>query len=133
MGITFVPFSPLSRGLVTNTIDKTKLGENDWRKTLPRFSGEHWENNQQLAKAFADMASEKKCTPAQLSLAWVLSQGNHIIPIPGTKRREYLEDNAGAVNVDLSISDINEIEALLTRYPNVGSRYPEYMAKLVGK
>jgi aryl-alcohol dehydrogenase-like predicted oxidoreductase len=131
--ITFVPFSPLSRGLITNTIDKDKLGENDFRKMLPRFSGEHWENNQQLTKSIADMALDKKCTPAQLALAWVLAQGNHIIPIPGTKRRKYLEENVGALDIKLTSSDIKAIELLMTRFPNIGSRYPEIMAKLVGK
>jgi aryl-alcohol dehydrogenase-like predicted oxidoreductase len=133
LGITFIPFSPLSRGLITNTIEKEKLDEDDFRKTHPRFSGDHWENNRQLAKAFADMASDKKCTPAQLSLAWVLSQGAHIIPIPGTKRRRYLEDNAGAVDIRLASSDLLAIEALLARFPNIGPRYAENMAKLVGK
>jgi aryl-alcohol dehydrogenase-like predicted oxidoreductase len=133
LGITFIPFSPLSRGLITNTIEKENLSEGDFRKTHPRFSGDHWENNRQLAKAFADMASDKKCTPAQLSLAWVLAQGAHIIPIPGTKRRRYLEDNAGAVDIRLASSDLLAIEALLARFPNIGPRYAENMAKLVGK
>jgi aryl-alcohol dehydrogenase-like predicted oxidoreductase len=133
LGISFIPFSPLARGLVTNTVDTVALVENDWRKILPRFTGQHWENNQQLAKAFAAMASDKKCTPAQLALAWVLAQANYIIPIPGTKRRKYLEENVGAVNLTLSAADLNDIEALLARFPNVGSRYPEAMAKLTGK
>lgn len=133
LGITFVPFSPLSRGLMTNTLDKDKLVENDWRKTLPRFSGEYWENNQQLANAFANLAQEKKCTPAQLALAWVLAQGSHIIPIPGTKHRKYLEENVGAVDIKLTSSDISEIEALLALYPNTGPRYSENMAKLAGR
>jgi aryl-alcohol dehydrogenase-like predicted oxidoreductase len=133
LGITFIPFSPLSRGLITNTIDKDKLGENDFRKRLPRFSGEHWKNNQQLTKAFSDMASDKKCTPAQLALAWVMAQGNHIIPIPGTKRRKYLEENAGAVNIKLTSTDLKALETLLARFPNIGSRYTENLTKLVGK
>jgi aryl-alcohol dehydrogenase-like predicted oxidoreductase len=133
LGITFVPFSPLSRGLITDTIDNNKLGEDDFRKRLPRFSGEHWENNRRLAHAFAEMASDKNCTPAQLALAWVLAQGSHIIPIPGTKRRKYLEENAGAVDINLTSSDLNAIEALLARFPNVGSRYPENLGKLVNR
>ncbi len=133
LGITFIPFSPLSRGLLTNTVETEKLGENDFRKTHPRFSGDHWENNRQLAKAFADMASDKKCTPAQLSLAWVLAQGTRIIPIPGTKRRQYLADNAGAVDIHLNSSDLLAIDALLARFPNIGPRYNENLAKLVGK
>ena len=133
LGITFVPFSPLSRGLITNTIDKDKLEENDVRKMFPRFSGEHWDNNQQLAKAFSDMAYDKNCTPAQLALAWVLAQGSYLIPIPGTKRRKYLEDNAACVDVNLTSSDLKAIEDLLGRFPNIGPRYNTNMAKLVGK
>jgi len=103
------------------------------RKSLPRFSGTHLENNQQLAGAFARFATEKNCTPAQLALAWVLAQGNHIIPIPGTRRRVYLEENAGAVKLQLNPSDLERIESLLQQYPDVGSRYNEQLAKLVGK
>jgi aryl-alcohol dehydrogenase-like predicted oxidoreductase len=133
LGITFIPFSPLSRGLITNTIEKDKLGENDFRKTHPRFSGKYWENNRQLAKAFSDMASDKKCTSAQLALAWVLAQGDHIIPIPGTKRRTYLEENAGALDITLTLADLMAIDALLARFPDIGPRYAENLAKLVGK
>lgn len=133
LGITFVPFSPLSRGLITNTVDKSQWTDDDWRKTLPRFSDEHWDNNQQLAAAFATLAADKRCTPAQLALAWVLAKGDHIIPIPGTKRRKYLEENAGAVDVNLSPSDIREIEALPSRYPNIGSRYTQSLAQMTGK
>ncbi|WP_320052987.1 aldo/keto reductase [uncultured Acetobacteroides sp.] len=133
LGISFIPFSPLARGLVTNTIDREKMDSNDWRTTLPRFSGKNWENNQHLAAAFADMASAKGCTPAQLALAWVLAQGDNIIPIPGTKQRAKLEDNAGAVDVSLTPTDIEEIEALLAHFPNVGSRYPEELEKLTKK
>ena len=133
LGITFVPFSPLVRGLVTNTLEKDSLREGDFRKTLPRFNNEHWENNAQLAKAFAELATEKNCSPAQLALAWVLAQGKHIIPIPGTKRRNYLIDNAGTVDVSLSASDLLNIETLLTKYPNIGDRYAGSMAKMVGK
>ncbi|MFA6335052.1 MAG: aldo/keto reductase [Bacteroidales bacterium] len=131
LDITFVPFSPLARGLMTNTIDK--LGETDWRNNLPRFAGEYWKNNQKLAHAFAEMASDIKCSPSQLALAWVLAQGSHIIPIPGTKRRKYLEDNAGAVDVNLTSSDIKAIEALLARFPNTGPRYTPNMAKQAGR
>ena len=133
LGISFIPFSPLSRGLVTNTVEKDSLGENDFRKTLPRFSNEHWDNNRKLAGAFAALATDKHCSPAQLALAWVLAQGDNIIPIPGTKRRKYLEDNAGAVDVVLAEADMQSIEDLLLRYPNIGVRYPESMAKMAGK
>jgi aryl-alcohol dehydrogenase-like predicted oxidoreductase len=131
MKITFVPFSPLSRGLFTNTLDRAKFDDNDFRKQLPRFSGEHWKNNSELAKAFGDLASRKNCTPAQLALAWILAQGNHIIPIPGTRHRKYLEENAGAVDVNLTSTDMKDIETLLTRFPDIGSRYSENFARQV--
>ena len=133
LGITFVPFSPLSRGLITNTIDKNKLMETDFRKTHPRFSGEHWENNRRLSKAFAEMASDRGCTPAQLALAWVLAGGDRIIPIPGTKQKKYLEENVGALDITLTPADITAIEALPARFPNVGPRYAENLAKLAGR
>ena len=133
LNITFVPFSPLARGLVTNTINREILPENDMRKTLPRFDDKYWDNNAKLSKAFADLADSKKCSPAQLALAWVLAQGENIIPIPGTKQRKYLIDNAGSVDVNLSKKDIQEIESLLAKYPDTGPRYPESMAKMVNK
>jgi len=129
--ITFVPFSPLSRGLITNTLDKRKFDPNDFRLSLPRFSGDHWENNRSLAKAFSDLASVKNCTPSQLALAWVLAQGEHIIPIPGTKHRKYLEENAIAVDINLTSTDLNDIETLLACFPDIGSRYSENFAKQV--
>jgi len=133
LGIIFVPFSPLSRGLVTNTVDQKSLGDKDFRKTLPRFGDKYWENNTKLAAAFAELAVVKQCTPAQLALAWVLAQGEDIVPIPGTKQRKYLIDNAGAVDVNLTSSDIQDIENLLAKYPNTGPRYPKAMAKMANK
>jgi aryl-alcohol dehydrogenase-like predicted oxidoreductase len=133
LNISFIPFSPLARGLVTNTIEKSTLKENDFRKTLPRFDDEHWDNNARLSEAFAEIAAGKNCSPAQLALAWVLAQGNNIIPIPGTKRRKYLIENAGAVDVTISAADIQDIEDLLARFPNTGARYPESMSKMVNK
>ena len=133
LNITFVPFSPLSRGLFTNTIDTGKWEENDFRRQLPRFTGEHLENNQKLIKAFAALADGKNCTPAQLSLAWVLAHGDHIIPIPGTKHRKYLEENAAATEITLTPDDLKEIDKLLIRFPNIGSRYTDTFAKQVDK
>ncbi len=133
LNISFIPFSPLARGLVTNTIEKSALKEGDFRKTLPRFDDEHWDNNARLSGAFAEMAAGKNCSPAQLALAWVLAQGSNIIPIPGTKRRKYLIENAGAVDVTISAADIQDIEDLLARYPNTGARYPENLSKMVNK
>jgi aryl-alcohol dehydrogenase-like predicted oxidoreductase len=88
-----------------------------------------WKNNQKLAQAFAEMAAAKHCTPAQLALSWVLVHGDHIIPIPGTKHRKYLEDNAGAADITLSASDMQDIDDLLKRFPDIGSRYTEKFAK----
>jgi aryl-alcohol dehydrogenase-like predicted oxidoreductase len=131
LGISLVPYSPLARGLVTNTLDANQLSDTDFRKMLPRYQGENYVNNQSLAKEFATLAAQKNVTPAQLALAWVLAQGNDIIPIPGTKKRKYLEENAGAVDVILSTSELNLIEELLVRYPNTGARYSEGAMKLV--
>jgi len=131
--ISFVPFSPLSRGLMTNTLEMDKLGANDFRRNLPRYQGEHAENNRQLSAAFADLAAAKGCSPAQLAIAWVLAQGDYIIPIPGTKRRKYLIDNAGSVDVDLSPADLQEIDAVIARYPNIGDRYNEANYKFLEK
>lgn len=131
--ITFVPFSPLARGLMTNTLDLAGLGDTDFRRGLPRYQPEHADNNQQLAAAFAALAGSKGCTPAQLALAWVLTQGPDIVPIPGTKRRKYLLDNAGALDVTLTKKDFDDIDQLLRRFPNIGARYNESNAKLVDK
>lgn len=129
--ISFIPFSPLARGLMTNTLDLAQLGQKDFRKALPRYQGDHAENNSQLSAAFAALAAKKGCTPAQLALAWVLAQGPHVIPIPGTKRRKYLQDNAGAVDVQLEPADFQDIETLLAKYPNVGDRYNEANKRFV--
>jgi len=133
LGISFIPFSPLSRGLMSNALDAKSLKEGDFRKTLPRYNGEHLENNQNLSAAFGAFAAEKNCTPAQLALAWVMAQGEHIIPIPGTKRRVYLEENAKAVDVHLSPLDLDAIEAIVKRYPNVGPRYTERETNYIKK
>jgi aryl-alcohol dehydrogenase-like predicted oxidoreductase len=129
--ISFVPFSPLARGLVTNTIDPEKMVQDDFRKTLPRFNDEHWKNNQTLAKEFAALATAKNCSPAQLALAWVLAQGEDIIPIPGTKRRTYLEENVKALEVVIHEENKKAIENLLAAYSNTGKRYSEGALKLV--
>ena len=133
LSVTLVPFSPLSRALLTNRLDANTLEENDFRKHLPRYSGDYLYNNQKLASEFAALAASKNSTPAQLALAWVLAQGDNIIPIPGTKRRKYLEENAAAADVILSHDDLEEIEGLLKKYPNVGPRYAEREFKMVNK
>ena len=132
LGITFVPYSPLARGLVTATVNsKEQLAADDFRRTLPRFDEGHWNNNQQLIEDFASFAKEKNSTPAQLALAWVLAQGDDIIPIPGTKKRKYLEENAAAVDVILTQQDLDNIESLVAKYPDVGQRYSDGALKLV--
>jgi aryl-alcohol dehydrogenase-like predicted oxidoreductase len=132
LGITFVPYSPLARGLITATVtDKNELPLDDFRRTLPRFDDEHWKNNKQLVDDFAKFAQSKNCTPAQLALAWVLAQGDDIIPIPGTKKRKYLEENAAAVNIILTQDDLREIEDIVASHPNIGQRYGEGALKLV--
>jgi aryl-alcohol dehydrogenase-like predicted oxidoreductase len=133
LGVALVPFSPLSRGLVTGAVDADALPDGDMRRSLPRFSGAHWDNNAGLARAFAALAADKGCTAAQLALAWVLAQGADVIPIPGTKRRRYLEDNARAADLALSEADLRDIGAVLSRFPDVGPRYGASLAKLVGK
>ena len=130
LNISLVPYSPLARGLVTNTISKDDLAADDFRRTLPRFSDENWDNNQKLADAFAGIAQQKNVSPAQLALAWVLAQGDDIIPIPGTKKRKYLQDNAGAADVKLSATELQEIETLLQKYPDTGKRYNDASLKL---
>lgn len=131
LGISLVPYSPLARGLVTNALEVDKLADTDFRKSLPRYNGENYENNQSLAKEFAAMAADKSVTAAQLALAWVLAKGDNIIPIPGTKKRKYLEENAGSVDLVLSANEIKEIELLTAKYPNTGARYSEGALKLV--
>ncbi|HLZ87333.1 MAG TPA: aldo/keto reductase [Puia sp.] len=131
--ISLIPFSPLARGLMTNTLDVATLGEKDFRRTLPRYQGEHADNNRRLSAGFADLAAAKGCTPAQLAIAWVLAQGDNIIPIPGTKRRKYLIDNAGAIDVRLTSDDFRAIEQLLQQYPNIGDRYNEANSRFLEK
>ena len=130
LGITFVPYSPLGRGFLTGTIQKLDdLDAGDWRRTNPRFGEKAIEANQKLADAVKEIATKKGCTPAQLALAWVLAQGEDFVPIPGTKRVKYLEDNMGAADVKLSESDRRELETRITEIGVVGERYtPEMMA-----
>lgn len=134
LNVALVAYSPLARGLITDTIrDKGQLATNDFRHTLPRLQGEHWENNLKLAHEFAELAKQKKCTAAQLALAWVLAQGEDIVPIPGTKRRKYLEENAAAADITLSWQDLENIDALIRKYPDVGNRYGEGPMKLLNR
>jgi aryl-alcohol dehydrogenase-like predicted oxidoreductase len=124
LGIGFVPYSPLGRGFLSGRFKSPEeLDENDFRRTGPRFTGENLKANQRLAGKVAEIAAEKGITPAQLALAWVLSQEDYLVPIPGTKRRTYLEENAAAVDVDLTAEDLARIDAELP--PVAGARYDE--------
>ncbi|MEF9479044.1 aldo/keto reductase [Chryseobacterium sp. RRHN12] len=131
LGISLVPYSPLARGLFTNIYDAQNLGDDDFRKSLPRYQQEYLENNTKLANEINEFAASKGVKGTQLALAWVLNQGDDIIPIPGTKRIKYLEENIAAVNIELSRSDLDTIDAILKKYPNVGERYNEGSMKLV--
>jgi aryl-alcohol dehydrogenase-like predicted oxidoreductase len=130
LGITFVAYSPLGRGFLTGKIQKLEdLDASDWRRTNPRFGEKAIEANRRLADAVKEIATKKGCTPAQLALAWVLGQGQDVVPIPGTKRVKYLEENMGAINVKLSESERNELQSRLAEIGVVGERYtPEMMA-----
>lgn len=133
LGIAFIPFAPFSRGLMTNKVDVNSLKDTDFRKNLPRYNGENLENNQKLVNEFEEYASKKGLAPAQLALAWVLSKGDNIIPIPGTKRRKYLEENAKAVDIVLDENEIKEVEAIVSKYPNIGERYAVRESKFLKK
>ncbi len=126
LGIGFVPYSPLGRGFLTGQFKTPDdLDAGDTRRNHPRFQGEAFRKNLDLVAAIGTMAAEKGCTPAQLALAWVLRQGEDIVPIPGTKRRKYLEDNLGALDVDLSAADLARIDEILPPGAAQGTRYPD--------
>jgi len=132
LGIGFVPYSPLGRGFLTGKIQKLEdLSDDDYRKTTPRFQGENFQRNLDLVKRVEEIARGKRCTPAQLALAWVLAQGQDIVPIPGTKRRKYLQENIGALDLDLTSEDLARIDEFAPKDAFAGSRYPEAMMKLL--
>ncbi len=132
LGIAFVAYSPLGRGFLTGQIKRfDDLAPDDYRRSSPRFQGENFQKNLDLVARVETLAKEKNCTPGQLALAWLLSQGEDIIPIPGTKRRKYLEENVGALNVNLSPNDLRRIEQVAPHGATAGPRYPEHMMKLI--
>ena len=134
LGIGFVPYSPLGRGFLSGKIQKPEdLPQDDYRRTTPRFQGENFQRNLDLVKRVEKIAHEKHCTPAQLALAWVLAQGHDIVPIPGTKRRKYLQENVGALDVHLTSEDLAAIEEVASKGAFAGSRYPEAMMKLLNR
>jgi aryl-alcohol dehydrogenase-like predicted oxidoreductase len=125
-GIGFVPYSPLGRGFLTGEIRRPEdFAADDWRRNNPRFQGENFAKNLALVDKVTELAREAGCTPGQLALAWVLAQGPDIVPIPGTKRRKYLEQNVEAVDLDIGPSQLTELEAIFTRGAASGMRYPE--------
>jgi aryl-alcohol dehydrogenase-like predicted oxidoreductase len=134
LGIGFVPYSPLGRGFLTGQIKKYEdLAEDDSRRNGPRFQGENFQKNLELVTRIKVMAEEKRCTPAQLALAWVLAQGEHIVPIPGTKRRKYLEENVAALEVQLTAEDLRRIDEIAPKGIAAGDRYPEAAMKAVNR
>ncbi|RYC47177.1 aldo/keto reductase [Pectobacterium zantedeschiae] len=132
LGIGFVPYSPLGRGFLTGAIrSPDDLAADDFRRTNPRFSGENFAKNLQLVEKIHQLAEEKQITPSQLALAWVLAQGEHIVPIPGTKRRRYLEENVAALDVTLTKEELAAIDAIFPPDAAAGERYgKESMAAL---
>ena len=132
LGIAFVAYSPLGRGFLTGQVKRFEdLPADDYRRISPRFQGENFQKNLDLVARVEQLAAEKKCTPGQLALAWLLAQGEDIIPIPGTKRRKYLEENAGALDVSLTQDDLRRIEEVAPKGVAFGQRYPEVMMHLV--
>jgi len=126
LGIGFVPYSPLGRGFLTGQIKKFEdLAEDDYRRHSPRFQGENFQKNLNLVKKVEEIAAEKGCRPAQLALAWLLVQGKDIVPIPGTKRVSYLDENIGALNVKLSAEDLERINEIAPKGVAAGERYPD--------
>jgi len=134
LGIAFVPYSPLGRGFLTGAIQKLEdLDPSDWRRTNPRFGEQALQANLKLVAAVKELAAEKCITPSQLALAWVLGQGQDMVPIPGTKRVRYLEENLGALHITLAESDLKNIAARLAEIDVVGERYAPALMALVNK
>jgi aryl-alcohol dehydrogenase-like predicted oxidoreductase len=134
LGIGFVPYSPLGKGFLTGKIDETtQLDSTDFRNNLPRFSAENRKANQALVDLLAEIAAAKQATPAQLALAWLLAQKPWIVPIPGTTKRDRLEENIGAVAIELTPADLREIDAAASKVEVQGDRYPEHLEKMTGR
>jgi aryl-alcohol dehydrogenase-like predicted oxidoreductase len=134
LGIGFVAYSPLGRGFLTGQFQKfDDLPEDDYRRHSPRFQGENFQKNLDLVRRVEEIAREKNCTASQLALAWVMAQGSDIVPIPGTKRRKYLEENAAAFDVKLSGDDLQRINQVFPPESAAGARYPDHVMALVEK
>jgi aryl-alcohol dehydrogenase-like predicted oxidoreductase len=134
LGIGFVPFSPLGRGFLSGRLtDVDALPADDLRRRVPRFMGDRFTRNAALIRAFAEVAARRHCTPAQLALAWLLAKGNDIVPIPGTKRRVFLEENVAAASVRLADADVTALDAMFPADGAYGDRYPEDMMRLLDR
>jgi aryl-alcohol dehydrogenase-like predicted oxidoreductase len=134
LGIGFVAYSPLGRGFLTGRIQRPEdLAPDDFRRHAPRFQGENFAKNLALVKRIEEIAARKGCTPAQLALAWVLEQGEDVVPIPGTKRRKYLEQNVAAVEIELTPEELHEIDEAAPRGAAAGERYPESVMASVNR
>jgi aryl-alcohol dehydrogenase-like predicted oxidoreductase len=134
LGIGFVPYSPLGRGFLTGKIKiREDLPEDDYRHTTPRFQDENFQRNLDLVERVSEIAREKRCTPAQLALAWLLAQGDDIVPIPGTKRRKYLQENVGALDIILTSVDLARIEEVAPKHAFAGERYPHWAMQMVNR
>jgi aryl-alcohol dehydrogenase-like predicted oxidoreductase len=134
LGIGMVPYSPLGKGFLTGKMDdKTELGKTDFRSQLPRFSPEARKANQAFVGLLGEIAKEKKTTPAQIALAWLLAQRPWIVPIPGTTKLSRLEENNGAVSLELSVADLRGINDAISKVPVEGDRYPEHLEKITGR
>jgi aryl-alcohol dehydrogenase-like predicted oxidoreductase len=132
LAVGFVAYSPLGRGFLTGKIRSFEdFAEDDYRRHSPRFQGENFQKNLELVRRIEELAAEKGCSPGQLALAWVLAQGDYIVPIFGTKRKDYLEENLAALEVELSVEDLAEIEKIAPRGVAAGTRYPEAMMSLL--
>jgi aryl-alcohol dehydrogenase-like predicted oxidoreductase len=134
LGIGFVPFSPLGKGFLTGKISEdTEFDKSDFRNIVPRFTPDNRKANQAVVDLIGEFAKQKKATPAQIALAWLLAQRPWIVPIPGTTKLYRLEENIGAVDVELSSSDLQQLETAASKIPVQGARYPEQLQKLVGR
>jgi len=134
LGIGFVPFSPLGKGFLTGEIDEnTEFAKNDFRNIVPRFSPVARKANQALVDRLGEIAARKQATPAQIALAWLLAQKPWIVPIPGTTKLHRLKENIGAVNIELTQDDLNEIDTALSEISVQGERYPAHLQQLVGR
>jgi aryl-alcohol dehydrogenase-like predicted oxidoreductase len=134
LGVGLVPFSPVGRGFLTGQIKRYEdLGENDMRRNLPRFQGENFQANLRLVEAVKKMAEPRKATPSQIALAWLLAQGGDIVPIPGTTKVSHLEENAKAVEIELTEAESNVLAGILDQIKVTGSRYGAVMAQMVNR